>query len=166
MLWASSMKTRTHLAFALALIATVGCADNVMERGGGDVADEGDDDRGSAFGEAQYPRLQLDEDDTTGLLVINDEAAERMFADMTSAAVDPEIEDMKDRKPAQVSLNDCEGRIGRHIICRKVPRFTDDGEALELDSDGNLLYLHQCFVNLQDFTRGEAVDNDTAVEPQ
>lgn len=154
----------THIVLAVAL-ASAACTDNIMEDvGGGDLADQGGDDeeRGSAFGKAQYFKVQFEPTDTMAVLVVNDDAAERMFNDLSKAEVDPEEPDMKDRVPADVSLDDCEGRIGRHVICRKVPRFINDGEALEKDKDGNLVYLHQCFINIDDFTNGTFTDNTPA----
>ena len=166
MLMTCAMKLSwTHIVMALAIAATACTSDGIMEDvGGPDTADEGDDadERGSAFGQAQYFKVQFEPTDTTGVLVINDEAAERMFKDMSKAEVDPEEADMKERKPRDVSLDDCEGRIGRHVICRKVPNFINDGEDLEFDKEGNLVYRHQCFIHFDDFTRGEATDNDAA----
>jgi hypothetical protein len=113
---------------------------------------------GSSYGEVQYAPWPGDFA-PAGILVINGKAATTMFNDMKSAQKDPAAPDLEQRLPDDVSLTDCEGRIGRDVICRKVPRFAKDGTALEKDANGRVKYLHQCYINILDVTTGEIQSN-------
>lgn len=93
--------------------------------------------------------------DVTGTLGVSGDAAELMYNHMVNARFSPGASDLENRTPDQISRTDCPSRVGTHVICRKLPEFTKDGNSLKRDKDGRVVYDFQCDINIVDTSRGE-----------
>ena len=96
-----------------------------------------------------------------GALVINDEAAQKMWDALTNALVEPARPDLEQLTPAEISRDQVERRIGQHYICRNLPQFTEDGQALQKDEGGNVLYYIQCDLRIGNTSTGQIESNQT-----
>jgi hypothetical protein len=149
---------------AASLVLSSACALDGQTPLGGDGADELGDVV-TVVGGSQYNRSTGDDDGSPAfaLLVITGEPAEQIFADMTEATHDEAIPDLEQRTPP-IALDQTEGRIGRHITCRRNPQVTLDEKGKlvwERDADGKVVYETQCFAEYAAFRNGELKANPT-----
>ena len=92
--------------------------------------------------------------DLTGVMVISGNAAKIMNDQLENARIFPGDPNLENLKPERISRGACPARIGKHVVCRQIPEFTKDGQALRRDDNGKVVYFIQCDIGIQDVTRG------------
>ncbi len=105
----------------------------------------------SAGGTISYASWGSDMGDT-GALVISGKAAELLWGDMTQARLVPAAADLESRHPSMISREDCESRVGKNIVCRRIPKMNADSVVRQ---NGKVVYSIQCDINIASVPKGE-----------